>query len=1407
MFLFLFKNMMNNQNMSNIPVDENTLLSKSELLKLKYGYDLYDCLYVFIFCVFDFSFRGKSLGNRGKLLEYNVFTHLSYSPGLIKLIGSHSLDTDLVIITLYPDFFESIDNIGPKGVSPKLLIISLWDVIEDSEIFEKLFHNLNEYNILFHGIRWCHILKILELNGILVYGIKHSIRHTTNPLHIRLFKFLLLLFKSFDNLSNYSMSNSFMSKFWGTSKVEGGLLNSTVDKSIIDIQNISSGLLKRYIQNREVKLGILALEKELDYLISKISSLYVLSKKYINDRDSLKSELSVTISRKEVKITRLSVNQSYENKKNKLLRSIDNTKSEYKIKLYRLDTEIKSVSTQINTYVKDKVALENKIASLQIDYNKLLELNKEWVQTTYLPHINEYINPDIKENDLRGVDKLLLENNILNISNEGKSVIVNKDSKIDDSSLLSESPEFDCESNDSNKSQESNVLASNDFNNSIVSNEICNNNKLDRDVDINSSISKVALKDYRRSYSTLINRDRVDNSSIIHRINNTLYIEVYKFIVEANKNMLELDKLTDIQKRLELFLYNQGSILLLKKMNQDLVLNPNLLTPEIKQILIPRLVDLNKILSNSIVQYNYDNFPNLYNIKVPSNEWFKLSYNNKRIKVIIELLSVIMYGDELLYILSGYFFKIMSNRKFVNTSTLATPLFIDLGDHLLNVYKQKLYKLYISGLKKDIKYKSITYREFLENSEYSQLFLEFSYTTILHSIGGIFLETLVDSHLIENHIEKEWGETHSVHVYRLNKDILNALDKSKIIADYIHIPFKLPMIVKPKLYEQDPSALGGYILNDEYYNVPMIIKNPELKYQSSINSNNYIYNFVNNSSGVEFKINSQVLDFVIKNNHIYKFYIEPDVVHPLQDKPNKHVKDIKGLEAFQSRQFLDNHIINMAIVYRDLPKFFIPVRIDNRGRLYAQSDYLNYQGIELAKALLLFANAEKVDKTNELAIRFFKSYGVNLFGNGWDKKSIEDKILWIKDNEADIIDFKNGNLLNIAENKILFLAFCIEYNKYLNSLNNNSTFWMSDFPIQVDATCNGYQHLALLLGDNALASHLNLTERTYKDIPRDFYAFIALSLKDLFKEYLDTIKFNNLKSETLLKFKDNYERLYNLDIHRSLIKKPVMTIPYNVTIDSMLNYIKEEFELDKDSLDRYFLKKEEGRGIIWYVYKKNPNVRLTETDIRLLSININYIIYVKFPELKKLTNYFDGLAKYCNGLNINIPWILPSGLEIRQHYLEFETIKMKPFEFKKNTYNLKLPEMNKLNKRKQVRALMPNLVHSLDASSLALLSEDVFKYTKNFYSVHDCFATTLAHTDELINSIRHVYLIIYSNNNYLIKFDSYVKDYIKNVGGHNVIEPIKVNNKWVKFPDIKDVLNTEYVKYNYSELLNSLPVI
>ena len=89
-----------------------------------------------------------------------------------------------------------------------------------------------------------------------------------------------------------------------------------------------------------------------------------------------------------------------------------------------------------------------------------------------------------------------------------------------------------------------------------------------------------------------------------------------------------------------------------------------------------------------------------------------------------------------------------------------------------------------------------------------------------------------------------------------------------------------------------------------------------------------------------------------------------------------------------------------------------------------------------------------------------------------------DRIKWVDDNTEDILKMAEGKLISQAENKLLFISFCFEYLNYIEALKNKREFFMSHLPVQLDASCNGFQHLTLLLNDLGLADNLNLKNST-----------------------------------------------------------------------------------------------------------------------------------------------------------------------------------------------------------------------------------------------------------------------------------------------------------------------------------------
>jgi len=146
-----------------------------------------------------------------------------------------------------------------------------------------------------------------------------------------------------------------------------------------------------------------------------------------------------------------------------------------------------------------------------------------------------------------------------------------------------------------------------------------------------------------------------------------------------------------------------------------------------------------------------------------------------------------------------------------------------------------------------------------------------------------------------------------------------------------------------------------------------------------------------------------------------------------------------------------------------------------------------------------------------------------------------------------------------------------------------------------------------------------------------------------------------------------------------------------------------------------------------------------------------------------------------------------------------------------------------INKPKQKNALMPNLVHSLDSSTLFMLY-DSFKSNRNyinFYSVYDCFGVSVTNIDLLINRLRNVYIELYSNNKYIETFD---KDIIEILPKTLSIQHSKSTIKYdiekrliytdevkqliqlPKLPTNKDLLDKDKIKY-YNKLKKSLLLV
>lgn len=861
--------------------------------------------------------------------------------------------------------------------------------------------------------------------------------------------------------------------------------------------------------------------------------------------------------------------------------------------------------------------------------------------------------------------------------------------------------------------------------------------------------NKLSIDVIKTTTLNCFNYSQVRNISVYSNFDSIISQNIMRILYSG-------DSALNTQRKVEKYLIEEQNRSILKKIeNSDTRINYNLLNSSLLLILSDSIPLLKKLHLNFISNKN--------NLDQSSLQFFY-----------VKLLSNIEI-DFLINILLGRLLLIISNNNLHSKYTSFTDVSYSLGMELINRYNYNVYLLLRDKNK-------ISFSTFI--SENSDKIVSSDDPTKIVGLGAVLIGWLLELNLISKKV---------VFIDRNEKrNILFAGNKiSKFLeignSSLLNFPVKLPMIVQPKKYSENKNSsnLGGFLLNDEVYIEPLFIENKILADINEVAEKNKIYNMVDNINSVSFSINQEVLDFILKNYKNFDLIIDPDFIHPLESKVNLNILERKELESFKSKKNLEISIIAIAQMFRNVPELYIPVRLDYRGRMYCNVEFLHYQGIDLAKALLKFSKGEKVYLSDINSIKYLKIFGANCYGNKLDKQSFIDRINWIDSNEEDIINFENGKLISEAENKLLFIGFCFEYNKYLEALNSNQNYFITHLPIQLDASCNGFQHLSLLLEETSLAKAVNLSASSWDEAPDDLYTFLALRIK----EYL-TIELK-LKKNLTKELRESYTRITNQNFqnHRKLVKKTLMTIPYNSTIFSNILDMKEEF--NKVKINNEFV----------FVYKKDANIIFKHIDFQIICNSLYVCLYRDFPRLEELLKYFKIIAKISNSLGISIPWNLPSGLTVKQKFYAHKKIKFKPFLYSNDLLNLNALDKSKLNTKKQIRSLMPNLVHSLDAASLSLLIDKFFNgdKNKNFYSIHDCFAVTCNNVHLIYELLKITYYNIYCTQRFLKTFDDFFKESIlKQMGEdcynkeNNTINIINAEGEKItlKYPDIEVIFNT-----------------
>lgn len=463
--------------------------------------------------------------------------------------------------------------------------------------------------------------------------------------------------------------------------------------------------------------------------------------------------------------------------------------------------------------------------------------------------------------------------------------------------------------------------------------------------------------------------------------------EVLKHICTNILDILENNPInSETQIKLENFLYNQFKDLANKK-DKVLVSNVDfsLFNSEFKHYCYSKVSEFSTYLDllreslDSNQKLNQDIEKIVKSVDI-HDYYIKKLLNNMSDKEIISYLFYLLF---LVVTFNNMILEDNELKEDEKTKIGLTSLSMNIGKLISNAYISRLYKEFKKSNTESEK--SINgFKEYKENFLCLEKQHVFMSSEFYLRISGKLIEIMSSSGVLE--IKVHTSNESSLVILTLTKEVEKLLSKLNPIAV---LPINVPMIVPPKKYSKE--ALGGYYLNDVEYDETLISRKRNFGIPSEIEDNNVIYNSINNMMRTPFKVNKDLLNYLLEYNYKHKLLISSDQKHKLENIKRTKIQE-KEYQQFLSKKILERYILLIAHIFSKSPEIYFPLKLDQRGRLYPVTAYLHYQGNELAKSLISFANPDILKRTDKEAIEYLKAYGATCYGHGLNRKSYSKRL-------------------------------------------------------------------------------------------------------------------------------------------------------------------------------------------------------------------------------------------------------------------------------------------------------------------------------------------------------------------------------------------------------------------------------
>jgi DNA-directed RNA polymerase len=543
-------------------------------------------------------------------------------------------------------------------------------------------------------------------------------------------------------------------------------------------------------------------------------------------------------------------------------------------------------------------------------------------------------------------------------------------------------------------------------------------------------------------------------------------------------------------------------------------------------------------------------------------------------------------------------------------------------------------------------------------------------------------------------------------------------------------PVRYPMLTPPEDWKPFQLYSGGYKLLEN--KLPLIKSHHPLHHRvPKYNPMIRVIEAINGLQKVPWRINTQVLEVVDKYFSEKRSINDILPFHGLQDLPQKPYDMETNEEARKywrrqanmvyrsnyenkTRFFLIAKTIHIARLLKAHSKFWFPMQLDFRGRMYYSTECLQPQGSDLARGLLTFGEAKPL-KTEEDFNWFFIN-GANKFG--MDKESFEVRLQWVTDNFEHIRksaeDPYSETWWTTADKPWQFLAWCFEYWRFHTRTTEE---FETNLPCGIDSTNNGLQILSLLCRDLNTAVLTNVIAPSKKAGPNDIYRTVLNRVISKLQETNEELPKQLLQSGLL---------------RRSVVKVPVMAMPYGIKPHGTLEAIDAEFK-------RISFNEPKTYDILPDNVRRNAAL--------LLGNVIRDVIGDLLNGPKEVMEWLKETTKKVSNQNVFVQWLTPSGFKVVCAYPK-STVESYNFIWNRKTVNRSsmVEDYSTVSSRTTVNSICANYVHSLDASVAHLVSQRASEMGISLGVIHDCYATHPSDVQAVISLVRDTYADMFSTN-------------------------------------------------------------